>query len=133
MTVGSNMLKRNAALDSGTSFIGPGALLRLYDGVRPATGAPLDAHVLLAQYTLGSPFAPPALNAVLSPTLPAATMGLTDGHVTWWRIVRADLTHCDDGSMGLTGSGADITINALTVSVGVYINLESWAISRGNA
>jgi len=132
MTTGYNVSLRNAQLDAITTFAGNGALLRIYDGTRPATGG--AATTKLAEFTLGSPLAPAAASAVLSPTLPSATTGLAAGTATWWRIVKADgTTQVIDGSAGASGSGADMILSTTTVSVGLSLSVTSWTITRGNA
>jgi hypothetical protein len=130
MTTGYNTALRNTRLDAITSFAGMGAKLRLYDGTRPATGG--TATNLLAEFTLGSPFAPASSGATLSPTLPAATTGAANGTATWFRIVKADgTTQVIDGSAGT--SGADLVLNTATISVGVNVSISAFAITCGNA
>lgn len=121
---------RNAQLDAITTYAGSGAKLRIYDGARPATGG--TATTLCAEFTLGSPFAPAASGAVLSPTLPAATTGSAACTATWFRVVKSDgTTHVIDGSVG--ASGADLNLNTTTISSGVAVSITSFAITRGNA
>jgi len=123
---------RNAKQDATTTFAGNAALLRIYDGTRPATGG--TATTKLAEFTLGSPLASAAAAAVLSPTLPSATTGLAAGTATWWRVVKADgTTHVMDGDAGLAGSGKSMILSTTTVSVGLSISVTSWSITRGNA
>ena len=77
MTLGINTTTRNAMLDAITSRAGASALLRIYDGSRPATGG--TATTLLAQLTCNATFAPGAssgvltLNSIASATSAAAT------------------------------------------------------------
>jgi hypothetical protein len=130
MTTGYNVLARNAQLDALTTYAGAGAKLRIYDGTRPATGG--TATTLLAEFTLGTPFAPAASAAVLSPTLPSATTGAAAGTATWFRIVKADgTTQVIDGSAGT--SGTDLVLNTATISVGVAVSISAFTITRGNA
>ena len=99
MATGYAATLRNAQLDANTTFIGGGGKLRIYNGVRPATGG--AATTLLAEFTLATPFAPASSGAVLSPTLPAATTGAAAGTATWFRVVKADgTTQCIDGEIG---------------------------------
>lgn len=124
------MLLRNSQLDAITAFAGAGAMLRIYDGGQPATGG--AATNLLAQFTLGSPFAPASANATLSPTLPAGTTGLMAGTATWFRIVKADgTTQVIDGTAG--ASGTDLVLNTTTISVGVAVAVSAFTVTRGNA
>lgn len=121
---------RNAQLDAITTFAGAGAKLRLYTGAQPATGG--AATTLLAEFTLGSPFAPAASSATLSPTLPGGTTGAAAGTAAWFRIVKSDgTTQVIDGTVGT--SGADLILNTTTISVGVAVSVTSFSITRANA
>lgn len=127
---GYNQSLRNAQLDAITTFAGAGAKLRIYNGTQPATGG--AATTLLAEFTLGSPFAPAASGATLSPTLPSATTGAAAGTASWFRIVKSDgTTQVIDGTVGT--SGADLILNTTTISSGVNVSITSFSISRGNA
>lgn len=130
MTTGYAPALRNAQLDAITTFAGASAKLRLYDGTRPATGGAVTT--MLAEFTLGSPFAPAASAGTLSPTLPSATTGAAAGSATWFRIVKADgTTQVIDGSAGT--SGTDLVLNTATISVGVNVTVSAFTITRGNA
>ena len=127
---GYNVLLRNDQLDAITTFAGSGAKLRVYNGAQPATGG--AATTLLAEFTLGSPFAPAAAAAVLSPTLPSDTTGDAASTATWFRIVKADgTTHVIDGTAGT--SATDLVLNTATISVGVAVSVTGFTITRGNA
>jgi hypothetical protein len=130
MTTGYAATLRNAQLDAITTFAGSGAKLRIYSGSQPATGG--TATTLLAEFTLGTPFASAAAAAVLSPNLPSATTGAAAGTATWFRIVKADgTTHVIDGTAGT--SGADLILNTTTISIGVAVSVTAFTITRGNA
>lgn len=130
MAAGYNVLLRNAQLDAITTFTGNAGKLRIYDGTQPATGG--AATTLLAEFTLGSPFAAGAAAASLSPTLPSATTGLAASTATWFRVVKADgTTQVIDGSAGTAGT--QLILNTATISVGVAVSVTSWTIARGNA
>ena len=126
MAAGYSTALRNAQLDAITTAVGNAGKLALYDGTRPATGG--AATTKLAEFTLGSPFAPGAAAGVLSPTLPADTTGLAAGTATWGRITTSGGTFVID-----LGVGTDITLNTTTVSVGVTCSVTSFSITRGNA
>ena len=130
MAAGYNVLLRNAQLDAITTFAGNAAKLRIYDGTQPATGG--AATTLLAEFTLGSPFAAGAAIGVLSPTLPSATTGLAASTASWFRVVKADgVTQVIDGSAGTAGT--QLILNTTTISIGVAVSVTSWTITRGNA
>jgi hypothetical protein len=126
MAAGYNALLRNAQLDAITAFAGAGAKLRIYDGTRPATGG--TATNLLAELTLGNPFAPASSAGVLSPNLPAAVNAGASGTATWFRVVKADgATHVIDGSVG-----AEMTLNTAAITSGLQVSVTGWTITRGN-
>ena len=126
----------NIQLDCITTSIGNAALLRIYDGSRPATGG--AATVKLAEFTMGTPFAPSLLSTgtrVLLPTLPAATTAAASGTASWARLVKANGTSTDffiDFSVTGTGSGGDITLNATIIGTGAAVTVTAASISAGN-
>lgn len=131
MTTGYNVSLRNAQLDAITTFAGNGALLRIYDGTRPATGG--TATTKLAELTCGSPFAGSAssgsltANAITQDSSADAT-----GTATWFRIVKSDgTTHVLDGSVGT--SGADLNLTSTSIVATEPVSVTSLVITRGNA
>ena len=128
MTTGYSEATRNAQLNAITTAVGNAGKLRIYDGTRPATGG--AATTLLAEFTLGSPFAPGAAAAVLSPTLPASTTGVAASTATWFRVVTSGGTQVIDGSAGTAAT--DLILTTATISIGLTIDVTSWTITRGN-
>lgn len=130
MTTGYNVLLRNAQLDAITAFAGPGAKLRIYGGVQPATGGAATTQ-LVNDFTLGTPFAPASAAATLSPTLPSSSAGSAAGTATWFRVFKADgTTQVIDGTVGT--AGADLILNTTSISVGVTVSVTAWTVTRGN-
>lgn len=130
MAVGYSVAVRNAMLDALTSQAGASALLRIYDGARPATGG--AATTLLAELVCNATFAPAAsggtltLNAIANDTAANAT-----GTATWFRIVKADgTTHVLDGSVGT--SGADLNMNTVSIVTGGPVAISSFVVTGGN-
>lgn len=122
---------RDAMLDAITTHAGNAALLRIYDGSRPATGG--TATTLLAELTCGTPFAAAAVNGVL--TLGAITQDSSanaTGTATWFRIVKADgTTHVMDGDVGTSGSDLNLTTTSIVATQPVSVT--SFVITEGNA
>jgi len=121
---------RNAMLDAITTRAGNAALLRIYDGTRPATGG--TATTLLAELTCGTPFAAGASGGVL--TLGAITQDASanaTGTATWFRIVKADgTTHVLDGNVGTSGSDLNLTTTSIVATQPVSVS--SFTITEGN-
>lgn len=131
MTVGFATSLRNARLDEITAAAGANALLRIYDGTRPATGG--AATTLLAELTCNATFAPAAsggtltLNAITADSSANAT-----GTATWARIVKSDgTTFVCDCSVGT--SGADINLNTVSIVAGAAVSVTSAVFTEGNA
>lgn len=121
---------RNAMLDAITARAGNGALLRIYDGSRPATGG--AATTLLAELTCGTPFAGAAALGVL--TANAITQDASanaTGTATWFRIVQSDgTTFVLDGSVGTSGSDLNMTSTSIVATQPVSIS--SFVITEAN-
>ena len=122
---------RNAQLDAITTRAGASALLRFYDGSRPATGG--TATTKLAELTCNATFAPAASGGVL--TLNAITADSSadaTGTATWFRIVKSDgTTFVMDGNVGTSGS--DLNMNSTSFTVGGSVATTSFTITVGNA
>lgn len=131
MTVGMSSSLRNSRLDAITTAAGGSALLRIYNGTRPATGG--TATTLLAELTCNATFAPAAsggtltLNAISDDTSANAT-----GTATWARIVKSDgTTFVLDCSVGTSGS--DINLNTTSIVSGATVSITSAVFTEGNA
>ena len=121
---------RNAMLDAITTSAGASALLRIYNGTRPATGG--TATTLLAQLTCNATFAPAASAGVL--TLNSITQDSSadaTGTATWFRIVKSDgTTHVLDGDVGTSGSDLNLVTTSIVATQPVSIT--SFVITEGN-
>jgi hypothetical protein len=121
---------RTAMMDAITTRAGNAALLRIYDGTRPATGG--TATTLLAELTCGTPFAAGASSGVL--TLGSITQDSSanaTGTATWFRIVKADgTTHVMDGNVGTSGSDLNLTTTSIVSTQPVSVT--SFVITEGN-
>lgn len=121
---------RDAMLDAITTRAGNAALLRIYDGTRPATGG--TATTLLAELTCGSPFAGAAVNGVLTAnSITQDASANATGTATWFRIVQSDgTTHVMDGNVGTSGSDLNLTTTSIVATQPVSVS--SFVITEGN-
>lgn len=131
MALGYAVALRNARLDQITTRAGAGALLRIYDGARPATGG--TATTLLAELVCGSPFAPAAAAGVLTANAISDDVAAdATGTATWFRIVQSNgTTHVMDGGAGT--SGQELTLNRTDFQVGGLVQVSSLVITEPNA
>ncbi len=122
---------RNAMLDAITTRAGDAALLRIYSGVRPATGG--TATTLLAELVCGTPFAPAAVNGVLTLNAIANDASADNtGTATWFRIVKADgTTHVMDGNVA--ASGSDLNLTPVSIVATQPVSITNFVITEGNA
>ena len=122
---------RNSMLDAITTGAGASALLRIYDGSRPATGG--AATTLLAELTCNATFAAGASGGLL--TLNAITQDSSanaTGTATWFRIVKSDgTTHVMDGNVGTSGS--DLNLTTVSIVATQPVSGTSFVITEGNA
>jgi hypothetical protein len=130
MAIAYHATLRNTKLDAITTRAGNAALLRIYNGTRPATGG--AATTLLAELTCGSPFAAAASGGVL--TANAITQDsaadATDT-ATWFRLVQSDgTTHVLDGDVGTSGS--DLNLSSVSIVTGGAVSVTSFVITAGN-
>jgi hypothetical protein len=120
---------RNAMLDEITAAAGASALLRIYDGSRPATGG--AATTLLAELTCNATFAPAASGGAL--TLNAITQDASanaTGTATWFRLVTSGATFVMDGNVGTSGSDLNLTTTSIVATQPVSIS--SAVLTEGN-
>jgi hypothetical protein len=131
MAIAYNATLRNNMLDQITTRAGASALLRIYDGSRPATGG--TATTLLAELTCNATFAAGASGGVLTlNAITADSSANATGTATWFRIVQADgTTHVLDGNVGTSGS--DLNLNSVSIVSGAQVSVTSFTITEGNA
>lgn len=112
--------------------MGNGALCRIYDGSRPATGAAITTQTRLAELTLATPPAASASGGVLTlSSISPDTAADATGTAAWFRIVKSDGTFVMDGSCGTSGS--DLNLATLAFVLGDRIEITSFVITAGNA
>jgi hypothetical protein len=127
-TMGYSVATRNAQLNAITTAVGNAGTLTIYCGTQPATGG--TATTVAATFTMGSPFAPGASSAVLTPTLPSAATAVATCTATWFRIATSGATQIIDGTVGT--SGADLNLTTTSITTGLSISITSFTITRGN-
>lgn len=126
-TLRNSMLNQiTAALDAGAGA----ALIRIYDGTRPATGG--AATTLLAELTCTDPSAGAAASGVLTfSSITQDASANATGTATWFRMVDSVATFVMDGNVATTGSDLNLTTTSITATQPVSIS--SATITAGNA
>lgn len=123
---------RNSRLDAINTAANAGAgaaLLRIYDGTRPASGG--AATTLLAELT----FTDPAFGAAGSGIITASAItqdasANATGTATWFRVVDSSATFVMDGNVGTSGSDLNMTTTSIVATQPV--SCSSFVITEGN-
>ena len=126
-TLRNSMLDQiKTALDAGAGA----ALIRIYDGTRPATGG--TATTLLAELTCTDPSAGSASAGVLTfSSITQDSSANATGTATWFRMVDSSATFVMDGNVGTSGSDLNLTTTSIVATQPVSIS--SATITAGNA
>lgn len=134
MSLGYNVTLRNSRLNDITALIDAGVSagkLRVYNGTRPATGGAVTT--LLAELTMSDPSFPAAAAGTMSANaITGDSSADASGTATWFRVVDSAGNHVMDGDVGITGSGADLEFNTVTVAAGVTVNVTAFNVTHGN-
>lgn len=126
---------RNASLDAIETAIGVSAILRLRSGAAPANCGAADSGTVLATMNLPSDWLAAASGGAkaLSGTWQdlAADAAGTVGH---FRIYDSAGTTCHiQGTVTITGSGGDMTIDNPALTTGQQVNVTAFSITAGGA
>lgn len=130
MALAYDTVVRNGMLNYLVQILdgGSNALLRIYDGTRPATGG--AATTLLAALTCSDPVASAASGGVVAFSSITSSSVLTSGTATWFRLVTSAGTFVADGNVGTSGS--DLNLNTLALVANAQISVSSFVITEGN-
>lgn len=134
MALQLSVASRNALLDTISTSVGSGGILRIYSGARPANvGTAIGAQVVLAELTLGSPLAPSASGGVL--TLNAITQDSSanaTGTASFFRIFQSNgTTAVIDGDVAVSAS--DLNLNTVSIVSGGPVQITSFTITAPGA
>lgn len=123
---------KNARLDQITSRVGTSGLLRLYDGVQPASpDSAVTTQTKLAELTCNATaFAAAASGGVLTANAIANVNAIASGTASWFRLTNSGGTAVIDGTVGTSGS--DLIIDNTSINSGQQVSVSSLTITSGN-
>jgi len=101
-----------------------GCLLRIYDGVQPASPeTAVTTQNLLATVTFPTPaFGAAAAGVITANAISSVTIDQT-GTATWFRLLKADgTTPIADGSIDTSGADLNLSTVALTAGAGLQLS-----------
>lgn len=121
---------RNAACDAIVDLLDAGSGAGTIDvrvGTQPTTPQDTATGTLLATFTLNDPaFGAAATGAATLDVDPAiTTTGLAAGDAGWFRAKDSNGNAVLDGSVTATGGGGQLTLNTITVSIGLDLTITS--------
>jgi hypothetical protein len=120
----SRLTQVETALDAGAGA----ALMRIYDGSRPATCG--TATTLLAELTCSDPAGSVASQVLTFGAITSDASANATGTATWHRLVDSTGTCVFDGSTGTSGS--DLNLNSTSISTGQQVACSAYTITEGN-
>lgn len=126
--VGMSSTLRNARNDAITTAAGASALIKIYDGTRPATGG--TATTLLATLTCNATFAPASSGGVLTLNSITSANAVATSTATWARLTTSGGTFVLDCNVGT--SGADLNLNTTSIVSGASVAITSATFTDGN-
>ncbi|HFD32035.1 MAG TPA: hypothetical protein ENJ28_04905 [Gammaproteobacteria bacterium] len=122
-------------LDAITALVDAGGgagFLEIYDGAQPVKGGAVTN--LLAQLTFSATSFPAASSETLTAnSITDDSAANATGTATWFRVTDSTGAFVMDGTVGLTGSGADLELSNTSVVLGVPVSVSSFVITGGNA
>ncbi len=110
-------------MDAFTTEVGASAKIKVYSGTQPAGGG-APSGTLLGTLVCSATFAPSSTGGVI--TLNSVTGDSSadaTGAAAWFRMTQSDDTWVMDGDVSVAGSGGDITLDSISITIGGTISL----------
>lgn len=126
---------RNARLDVIETTVGTSAVLKIFDGTKPANCAAADAGTVLATLNLPSDWMAAASSGVKAKagTWEDSAADNT-GTAQYFRLYDSGATACHmQGSVTITGSGGDMTVDNPSFGTGQKFTVTAFSLTAGNA
>jgi hypothetical protein len=133
MTISISTAARNARLDALVDLLDAGAgaaTLKLYTGSKPATVATAVTGTLLATITCADPAFGASSSGVATLSDPAAVDAVADGTAGYFRAADSDGTAVFDGTVGATGSGADLELATTSITTGLSVDITGGTLTE---
>ncbi len=126
----------NAQLDAFETQIGPSAVLKIFSGAEPANCAAADPAGTLVSITLPADWMAAASGRSKAKQGTWSAAATASGTAQSFRLYASDGTTCGaQGSVTFTGSGGDMTVDAVGAAItnGNTVTVTGFTIGGGNA
>lgn len=121
----------NAFLDTIKTTLGTAALLRFYDGTKPANAdTAISTQVKLAELALSTPdeFGAAASRVITANAISDDLSADATGTCTWASFCKSDGTRVVDVTVGEAADSADITVDNKSFVAGARISVTSFTL-----
>lgn len=135
MTLQFSVEVRNDMLDAFETRTGSSGRLKFYTGAQPANTALAASGTLLADITMPADWMSAAAGGSKA-KLGTWSDAVADGSGTfgYFRFYASDNVTCTaQGSVGIAGSGADLIVDAATVTAGQTFTVVTFSLTGGNS
>lgn len=124
---------RNARADLIESFIGVSPILKIFSGAEPANADAADSGTVLDTFNLPSDWLTTAASGQKSMQGTWTSTNTTAGTASFFRMYTSGGVCKVQGTVGLTGSGADMIASAVAQAQGDSEQITTFTIAEGNA
>lgn len=128
MTLGLDVLVRNAEGDAIVTQLGASPKLRIYSGTRPATSG--TATTLLVDLPCSATVAPAAASGVVTFNAITTTNAVATGTASWFRLLTSAAVAKIDGDVAVSAS--DLNLNTTSIVSGGPVAISSFTLTLGN-
>lgn len=128
MTIRLPDASRDAACDAVTNRADLGAAaarLRIFTGAQPASANSAPSGTQLADIPLPDPAFVSGGTGANTLNDPGASNATNAGVAGWFRVVDSDGNTVLDGSVGVSGSGADLILSNTNLAVGQPVDIQA--------
>ncbi len=135
MSLKFSLSLRNARAQANIDMIDAGVnagVMNFYTGPQPESGAAITTETLLADLELSDPSGTVDEGVLIFSPVSDELSAQADGDIAWCRITDSDGNYVMDLDCGITGSGAAIIFNSLSVLLGGTVKILSGSITEGN-
>ena len=134
MTIQLGTTLRNNMVGQYETTAGTTPKLQLRTGAQPANCAAADSGTLLCELTLPSDWMTAASSGSISLNGTWSGTGAAAGTAAHYRLKDSAGSVChEQGSVTITGSGGDLTVDNTSIAVSQVVNVTSWTRTQGGA
>lgn len=131
MTVKTSTASKAAALNGQLALLGANSKVKIYAGAEPAgPSTALTTQTLLSTHNMAAtPFATTSTATATANAIAQAT-AVASGTASFYRIEDGSSVVHRQGSIGLSGSGADLIFDDVEIASGDIVSISSFTVTQ---